>query len=119
MNYLKSIDELEKLYVELTKEGCIGGSHLLRKISGICHQVSLNSDYGGIFPSFILSTIFNNIALDQDNRPVTTDECKELYNLLNEPISAVINDLRKLPTDKIIIQDTEKLILNYYKFIRK
>lgn len=119
MNYINSVDELEELYSELTKEGSIGGSHLLRKISEVCHQVSLNSDYGGIFPSFILSTIFNNIALNQDDRPITTDECKELYNLLNRSISAVINDLRKLPLDKIIIQDTEKLILDYYKLIPK
>ncbi|GFO97132.1 hypothetical protein ig2599ANME_1332 [groundwater metagenome] len=115
MNYIESIDELEMLYNDLTKEGGIGGSHLLRKISELCNSICLNADHGRILPSFVLSTIFNNIALSQEERPITTDECKELHNLLNDSIKMVINDLKRPPSDKLLVRNIEKLISDYCK----
>lgn len=115
MNYIESIDELEMLYNDLTREGCIGGSHPLRKISELCHSICLRADSSRILPSFVLSTIFSNIALNQEERPVTTDECKELYNLLNDSIKMVIGDLKKPSSDKVLVRNIEKLISDYCK----
>lgn len=119
MNYMDDITELERLYVELTKDGRIGGSHPLKKISEICLSICLNAGRGKILPSFVLYTIFSDIAFDQDDRLVTTEECKELYDLLNDSIYIIIGHLKNPPADKILLQDIEKLIQNYNKLVKK
>ncbi len=116
---MNDITELERLYIELTKDSSIGGSHPLKKISEICLSICLNAGQGKILPSFVLYTIFSDIAFDQDDRMVTTEECKELYNVLNDPIKVVISHLRNSPTDKILLEDVEKLIQNYNKLVKK
>ena len=115
MNLDGKIIELDKLYSNLTKEGSLGGVYPLLEISDLCKSICLDSNPKKILPSFILYTTFKTLAVWQDERETPLSESERLYSKLNSSIITLINDLKNLPKDDVLIKDVEILINNLNK----
>lgn len=115
MNFDEKIIKLEKLYSDLTREGSLGGVYPLLEISNLCKSICLDSNPKKILPSFILHTTFKTLAGWQDEKETLVSDCENLYNKLNSSIITLINDLKNLPKDDVLIKDIEILINNLNK----
>lgn len=112
MDVNDKIINLEKRYHDLTKEGCLGGVHPLLEISDICYSLCSDSIHKKILPSYVLYITFKTLAEIQDEKMTLTSDCERYYDLLNNSIIKLINDLKNMPIDNILIQDIETLFHN-------
>ena len=109
------INDIKKKYLTITKDNRLGGSHLLNEISDMIQKSISVAPSKGITPLFVLHRIFRDIALDQEERSVTMEECRRLYNLLNKSIIKLISDLEKLNriSYRELLEDCNMLIHAY------
>lgn len=111
----KEFEDIKHIYNDITENGFIGGYHKLQELSGICLELSKKSKDMTI-PAFVLSTIFDEIAANQHERPVKEEECKELYDKLNPLLQNVFEDIS---TGAPYVEDLNDLISTFNEIFYK
>ena len=95
------------------EDKAIGGTYPLKDLSESCSKLAKVGAYKYTISSFILSSIFWEIAENQKERAVPLDECNKLYSTLYQPIKKVFQNLKADVDEKILIKDIEELVINY------
>ena len=89
----KDVEKLQDIYNDITKESYIGGSSQLEKFSKKC--LALGKDHEDLkIPTYVISSIFKEIANNQYDRKVTQDECEDIYNTLNPSLQDLFEDMK-------------------------
>ncbi len=109
------LNEMQSIYKDITENGFIGGYHKLQKLSGICLELSKKNKDTTI-PAFVLSTIFDEIADNQYERPVKEEECRKLYDKLNPLLQNVFEDIS---TGAPYVEDLNDLISTFNEIFYK
>jgi len=111
---MTDIRSIKQRYIELTKNEEIGGANLLNKLSDEIKDMLYDVPTKYIVPLFVLHKMLKDIALYQDDREVTVNECRELYTKLHKPILKLLSDLEADEELSILLEDCAELISTYY-----
>lgn len=107
------ITEIKKLYIDITRDNEIAGVQPLNELtSSIFDVLKKKSKPELVIPLFSLYTAIKDIANSQEERLVTEEDGKALYNLLNDSIYRLLEDLEAGANSDILLKDTNDLIKN-------
>jgi hypothetical protein len=106
----RQIVNIKNAYLDLVSDKSIGGSQPLKRLARKIWEGITGSPPEYSVPLFVLYRVLMDIAIQQDEGPVTIDECKRLYLRLHDSILKIILDVENSVGASTLLKDCADLI---------